>query len=132
MPTSDRELYHRCPVCHLVARYASADLPIVSATDRSIDWSRPVELSCGICYALTEVAWDQVLEHDAEAECSRCHTLVSCPAEASMVQCTNCGLGFYGPAADTPAKEQEVQIQMGLTNVALREKYRRATGRSNE
>lgn len=125
-------IYWRCEQCHLVATYSSADWVISKDSESGIDWSHPVELSCAICYAKTQLSQEQVLALDASATCPRCQAGVPCPAEASRVECTSCGLTFFGPAADTPARRQEVTIQEGLTNLALRETYLRIRGRRSE
>jgi ribosomal protein S27AE len=122
-------LYWRCGACSLVAPYSSADWVIdMNDPARGIDWSRPVEAKCGICYTKTDLTRDQVLPLDATEACPRCGTEVPCPTQAHRVDCVNCGLIFFGPGADTAAKRDEVSIQEGLTNVALRAAYLRARG----
>ncbi len=73
-----------------------------------------------------------MLALDAAAPCPRCQAEVPCPAEASRVDCTGCGLTFFGPAADTPSARQQVTVQEELTDLELRERYRALRGLSED
>ena len=116
--TEQITIYFRCGKCHLVGPCASLNYAAAPGQPERIDFScRPAEARCSICSTLNDVPEDCVAPLETEVACPHCAAQVPCPAEASRVECSGCGLLFYGPAAADAAARQEVQIHEDLTRV---------------
>lgn len=112
--------YIRCPDCRYIAPPESVEYTLTA--DRSIDWDRPVHVTCLLCHARHDVIAADVLQADAETTCKRCAAMVTYPAGAARIRCTGCGLFLLGPDLDEPHRAQ-LRNTEGLAGLALRETY---------
>ena len=118
MTSTAHDPYTRCPDCGFIAPPESMDYGL--APDRSIDWTRPVRVTCPCCHASYHIRGGDVPPLDDEMTCRRCGTPAACPSGAARVRCPGCGLFLLGPDL-SPSQRDELRITEGLAGLALRE-----------